>query len=960
MAIGLPLRNQEALDLLIESLSDPSSSSYHQFLTPEQFAEQFGPTEDDYQAVIAFAQSQGLTVTATHPNRTVLDVSGAVADVEKAFHLNMMFWAHPVRGRFYAPDREPSLDLDAKVLDIAGLDTYEMPRPMALKTQPLGQAKALATGSGPGGLFIGNDFRAAYAPGVTLNGAGQVVGLLEFDGFYASDVAANFAQAGLPPVATQTVLLDGFNGVPGSSNIEVILDIAMSGYMAPGVSKIMVYEGLTANDVLNRMATDNLAQQLSSSWGFGINATTEQIFKQFIAQGQSLYQASGDSGAYKGSVIPPSDDPNLTVVGGTSLTTSGAGGPWQSEITWTGSGGGISTVYPIPSYQQGISMAASGGSLTMRNIPDVAMTADIQIFLICNNGQRVSVGGTSAATPLWAGFTALANQMAASNGKPRVGFVNPTIYSVGKGSNYLIDFHDISLGNNAGFSAVVGYDLATGWGAPAGQHLIADLSGVPSQPGFSLSASSAAISLNSGSSGSSTITVTPQSGFAGTVALAASGMPVGVTASFSPATTTSKSTLTFAVVSSAAAGTSTITVSGTSGTLKSTTTINLVIVVPSFGLTVSTSSITATQGGNSSSTITVVPQNGFSGSVSLAATGLPAGVTASFSPTSTTKTSTVTFGAGSIATAGTATITVTGTSGTLKSSVTLTLTTVVPGFSLTSSAGALNLPRSNSVSTTITVGPTNGFSGNVVLSAPGLPAGVTAAFSPASTATTSVLTLTASSSATPGTVTVIVTGTSGGLSHTAAISLAVIAPAAGTTLVNLVSVSNVTGIVTDGTTFAPVGLDGGLNGVGTAYSATLLGADQTLNGTTLYFGAANVPDAVSGKTVPLPAGQFSTLKLLATAVNGNQTSQLFTVTYTDGTMSSFVQSLSDWFTPQGFAGESKVLTMPYRDTNTGGKDNRTFLLYGYSFKLNAAKKVSSITLPNNRDVVVLAMSLGAS
>jgi hypothetical protein len=209
-------------------------------------------------------------------------------------------------------------------------------------------------------------------------------------------------------------------------------------------------------------------------------------------------------------------------------------------------------------------------------------------------------------------------------------------------------------------------------------------------------------------------------------------------------------------------------------------------------------------------------------------------------------------------------------------------------------------------------------------------------------------------------VTVIVTGTSGGLSHTAAISLAVIAPAAGTTLVNLASVSNVTGIVTDGTTFAPVGLDGGLNGVGTAYSASLLGADQTLNGTTLYFGAANMPDAVSGKTVPLPPGQFSTIKLLATAVNGNQTSQSFTVTYTDGTTSSFVQSLSDWFTPQGFAGESKVLTMPYRDTSSGVKDNRTFLLYGYSFNLNAAKKVSSITLPNNRDVVILAISLGAA
>jgi subtilase family serine protease len=156
----------------------------------------------------------------------------------------------------------------------------------------------LTTGSGPAGLFLGNDFRTAYAPGVALNGTGQTVGLFELDGFYASDVQANFTRAGLPPVPVQTVLLNGSNGVPGSANIEVILDIMMAAYMAPGLSNIIVYEGYNWNDVLNRMATDNLAKQLSSSWCFSpTNATTEQIFKQFIAQGQSLFQASGDSGS---------------------------------------------------------------------------------------------------------------------------------------------------------------------------------------------------------------------------------------------------------------------------------------------------------------------------------------------------------------------------------------------------------------------------------------------------------------------------------------------------------------------------------------------------------------------------------------------------------------------------------------------------------------------------------------
>ena len=133
-----------------------------------------------------------------------------------------------------------------------------------------------------------------------------------------------------------------------------------------------------------------------------INATTEQIFSEMIAQGQSFFTAAGDSGAYSSGTWPPSDDPNVTSVGGTALTTTGPGGAWVSETTWNDGGGGVSTTYPIPSYQQSINMTAIGGSTTMRNVPDVALLAAVQIFLICNNGEWIEVGGTSAATPLWA------------------------------------------------------------------------------------------------------------------------------------------------------------------------------------------------------------------------------------------------------------------------------------------------------------------------------------------------------------------------------------------------------------------------------------------------------------------------------------------------------------------------------------------------------------------------------
>ena len=130
LAIGLPLRNQEALTNLLQQIYDPASPNYHHFLTPEQFTEQFGPSEQDYRAVIAFAKANGLTVTAEHPNRMLVDVSGSVADIERALHVTMQVYQHPTENRtFYAPDVEPSLDLAVPVLSISGLNNYSLPRP---------------------------------------------------------------------------------------------------------------------------------------------------------------------------------------------------------------------------------------------------------------------------------------------------------------------------------------------------------------------------------------------------------------------------------------------------------------------------------------------------------------------------------------------------------------------------------------------------------------------------------------------------------------------------------------------------------------------------------------------------------------------------------------------------------------------------------------------------------------
>ena len=522
LAIGLPLRNPEALAQLLQQLYDSASPQYRQYLTPEQFTEQFGPTDADYQKVIAFARANGLTVAATHGNRLLLDVSGPAANIEQAFHLTLNVYRHPTENRtFFAPATEPSVDGDLPILDVSGLNDYARPHPRNLLIRPSSKTAAVEprTGSGPNGEYFGNDFRTAYAPGTALKGSGQVVGLVEFDGYYLADITQYEGHAGLASVPLQNVLLDGFNGKPttdASAVGEVSLDIEMAIAMAPGLAKVVVFEGdpitFIPNDVLNRMAASNSIKQLSCSWGWsgGPDGTTDNIFQQMAAQGQTFLNASGDTDAFTTSASSangvdnpslanaPSSSPYITQVGGTTLsTTSGAG--WSSETVWnwgggTGSSGGISSYYSIPSWQQGINTTTNHVSTTRRNIPDVALTAD-EIYVYYNNGDTGAFGGTSCATPLWAGFIALVNQQAMANGKPVVGFINPAIYTIGKGPNYAACFHDITTGNNTwsgsrtNYYATSSYDLCTGWGTPNGTNLINALAipdslGITPETGF--------------------------------------------------------------------------------------------------------------------------------------------------------------------------------------------------------------------------------------------------------------------------------------------------------------------------------------------------------------------------------------------------------------------------------------------------------------------------------------------
>lgn len=496
LAIGLPVRNPAALATLLQQVYDPTSTNYHKFLTPDEYTARFGPTEKDYQAVKAFAQAHGLTITGEHSNRMVLDVRGKVSDIQTAFNVTLRTYRHPTEKRdFYSPDTEPSVDSTLPILNVSGLNNFVLPHPLSVKKATAAGGKP-GNGSGPFGGYIGSDFRNAYVPNSTLNGSGQIVGLLQFDGYFPSDIQTYEGLAGLTNVPLQNILLDGFNGAPGGNNDEVALDIEMSISMAPALAKVVLFEaGPFGNpdDILSAMTSHSEIKQFSASWGYGTDALSDQLYQELALQGQTFLNASGDGDAWVGPIpFGSCEDPNITIIGGTTLTMNGNGVSYASEKVWNwgdvgdfgwnpdgfaGSSGGISTDVTIPVWQQGINMTTNHGSTLTRNVPDVSLTAD-NVFVVSSAGGEGIFGGTSCASPLWAGFMALVNQQAVNVGHASIGFLAPTVYALSKTAGYTNYFHDIILGDNTwdqsltNFFAVPGYDLATGLGTPNGAGLI--------------------------------------------------------------------------------------------------------------------------------------------------------------------------------------------------------------------------------------------------------------------------------------------------------------------------------------------------------------------------------------------------------------------------------------------------------------------------------------------------------
>ena len=201
LAIGLAPRDEVGLDAFLRQLYDPASPAYHHYLTPEQFTDRFSASKKDYQALADYAAANGLTVTHTHANRVGLDVEGSVADIEKALQVTMRTYQHPTEARtFYAPDVEPSMVLGVGVLHISGLDNMTLPHPKS-RHNPVAHGP-VPQGSAPGGSLWGWDYRNAYVPGSTLTGAGQIIGLLEFETFYPVDISNYWVNALQQPASS--------------------------------------------------------------------------------------------------------------------------------------------------------------------------------------------------------------------------------------------------------------------------------------------------------------------------------------------------------------------------------------------------------------------------------------------------------------------------------------------------------------------------------------------------------------------------------------------------------------------------------------------------------------------------------------------------------------------------------------------------------------------------------------
>jgi kumamolisin len=485
-------KNAREFERLVQRFEERSPSDPVQPLTSEEFAERFGADPNDFQAVADFAAQAGLQVEETDAARRIVVLSGTVEQMNKAFGVALQTCEEGGRtfrvreGSIFVP--EP---IGGIVTGIFGLDE----RPQAKPHFRLRSAATKAVSYSP--IQVANLY---HFPSNTT-GVGETIGIIELGGGFETTDLENFFQSlgiATPPQVT-AVSVDGAQNVPGAdpdgADGEVELDIEVAGSVAPGAAQKVYFAPNTDQgfmDAVSNAIQDSEVSIISISWGEAESEWTaqtlnafNQIFQDAVTLGKTIFVASGDNGSTDGvtdgqnHVDFPASSPYVVGCGGTTLEASANGSAIESETVWNedaqgegATGGGVSDVFPLPTYQANANIPAPQNSNGGRGVPDVSGDADPETgYSVLVDGATQVIGGTSAVAPLYAGLFARINEALRGQNKPRVGFVNPQLYQ------FPDAFNDITSGNNGAFQAGPGWDAATGLGSPNGNSLLTDLSG---------------------------------------------------------------------------------------------------------------------------------------------------------------------------------------------------------------------------------------------------------------------------------------------------------------------------------------------------------------------------------------------------------------------------------------------------------------------------------------------------
>ncbi len=467
----------------------PASRPY---LTREEFAARHGAHPEELRAVRSFARSRDLAVRSESIGARTVHLEGTLAAVSRAFGVALRRWAAPTgtyRGRT-GPLLVPP-ELEGIVAGVFGLDDRPQARPHVRRHRRI---HATDVSYSPPQVANAYDF----PPGT--DGLGSTVALLELGGGYRpADLLSFFARLGVPAPSVTAVSVDGAGnsptGSPDGPDGEVALDIEVVGSVAPNARIVVYFAPNTDRGFLDGISaalhdTTHRPSILSISWGGPESSWTAQArtaidtaCEDAATMGITLLAASGDQGASDGSpkggleVDFPASSRYVTGCGGTRLSL--ANGRIAGEVTWNeeaigegATGGGVSRVFARPSFQSRASVPVAPNGFSGRGVPDVAGDADpASGYTVEIDGQTAVLGGTSAVAPLWAALIARVNQSLGA----RVGYLNPSLYSRAEAGT----FHDITVGNNGGYSAGPGWDPCTGLGSPDGGKLLEALRGGP-------------------------------------------------------------------------------------------------------------------------------------------------------------------------------------------------------------------------------------------------------------------------------------------------------------------------------------------------------------------------------------------------------------------------------------------------------------------------------------------------